>query len=167
MGFLLVSFQSLPSFSSNSSSPWVAQPLTPSLSPSILADLLVSSPASLSSTHEPQPLPSQPPTAPISFPKSKLVPIPSVHPMLTRSKPKQLVTSLPHALVSTLEPSSVHEALSDSRWAQAMEEEFQPCSIITLEILFHFIRIWTLLVANGYFGPSITLMALFLNTRLG
>jgi len=44
--------------------------------------------------------------------------------MLTQSKAKQLVTSLPHALVSTLEPSLVHEALSDSQWTQAIEEEF-------------------------------------------
>ena len=43
---------------------------------------------------------------------------------LTQSKAKQLVTSSPHALVSTLGHSSVHETLLDSRWAQAMKEEF-------------------------------------------
>lgn len=59
------------------------------------------------------PLPSRP----------KSVPLPSVHPMITRSKSKQLCSS-PHALLSALEPNSVDEALSDPCWTQAMEEEF-------------------------------------------
>jgi len=49
---------------------------------------------------------------------------PSCHPMLTRSMPKSLAITSPHALVSSLEPSSVHEAFLDSQWVKAMEEEF-------------------------------------------
>lgn len=58
------------------------------------------------------------------FHQPKPLPAPSIHPMLTRSKTKQLVTFSPHVLVSNLEPSSVCEALLDSQWVKAMEEEF-------------------------------------------
>lgn len=64
-------------------------------------------------------------SAPQSHPKpSKPVPAPSFHPMITRSKFKQLVAPSLHALVSSVEPSSVSEAFLDSRWVQAMNEEY-------------------------------------------
>ena len=44
--------------------------------------------------------------------------------MHTQSKTKQLLTTSPHALISSLEPSTVHEALLDSRWVSTMKEEF-------------------------------------------
>ena len=44
--------------------------------------------------------------------------------MLTRSKSKQLLITSPHALISSLEPSTIHEALLDSQWVCAMKEEF-------------------------------------------
>ena len=52
------------------------------------------------------------------------VPLPSIHPMLSRSKAKQLQFTSPHALTSSLVLSSVHKAFLDSRWVKAMEEEF-------------------------------------------
>ena len=51
-------------------------------------------------------------------------PQPSIHPMLTRSKAKQLQLTSPHALTSSLVPSSVHEAFLNPRWVKAMTEEF-------------------------------------------
>ena len=57
------------------------------------------------------------------LPRPKAAPAPSVHSMVTRSKAKHLVPTSPFALVSPLEPNSVHEALLDSQWVKAMEEE--------------------------------------------
>ena len=44
--------------------------------------------------------------------------------MVTRSKAKLLATSSPHALVSSLEPTTVREAFLDLQWVQAMEEVY-------------------------------------------
>ena len=45
--------------------------------------------------------------------------------MVTRLKAKHhSFSTSPHVLVSSLEPSSVSEALLDSRWVQTMEEEY-------------------------------------------
>ena len=60
----------------------------------------------------------------VSIPKYKAAPAPSVHPMTTRSKTRHLLTSSPQALVSSLEPNTIHEALLDSQWVKAIEEEF-------------------------------------------
>jgi len=54
----------------------------------------------------------------------KLPPAPSVHPMLTQSRAKHSLNTSPHMLLTTLEPSSVHEALLDPHWTKAMQEEF-------------------------------------------
>jgi len=45
--------------------------------------------------------------------------------MITRLRAKTLAISSPHALVSSHEPSSVREALLDSKWAQAMADEYK------------------------------------------
>jgi len=55
----------------------------------------------------------------------KPIPAPSVHPMLTRLRAKSLAMSPPHALVSSLEHNSVSEALLDSQWVKAMEDEYR------------------------------------------
>ena len=90
-------FQSLPSFSSISPSPQVAQPPTPVLSTSVPTDSHVSSTNSLSPDHEIQSPHSQPSATKTYLPRTKIALAPSIHPMLTRSKSKQFVASSPHA----------------------------------------------------------------------
>ena len=64
--------------------------------------------------------PSQPPR----IPKYRLPFAPSIHPMLTRSQARPSLISSPHVLFTSVEPSTVHEALLDSHWTKAMQEEF-------------------------------------------
>jgi len=55
---------------------------------------------------------------------SKTVPASSIHPMITRSKSKHLVVFSPHALISSAEPNSVQETFLDSKWVDAMNDEY-------------------------------------------
>jgi len=112
-------FQSVPSHCSR-----VTPPLAPIKNSSHFSFVQPSNP--LSSAHPPFVQLSNSPSPALKKPVSKplTTPAPSIHPMITRSKSKQLMTSSPHALLSSLEPNSVPEALLDSRWIKAMEEEF-------------------------------------------
>ena len=65
------------------------------------------------------------PNPPVKSKPVRSIPAPSVHPMLTRLRAKSFVVSPPQTLVSSLEPSSVSEALLDSRWVKAMEDEYR------------------------------------------
>ena len=60
----------------------------------------------------------------VLLPQPKPISTPFVHPMITRSKSKQPIVSSPNALISSIEPSSVREALLDSRWVKAMEQKY-------------------------------------------
>jgi len=113
LGYSTSYFQSLPS---RFSSPRVAQCLHPSLSPVVSSSNVHHASDIESILREPQPVSSSPSPNPnpTSISKSKPGFAPSVHPMVTRSKAQNLVTTSPHALVSSLEPCSVREALVDS-----------------------------------------------------
>ena len=107
--------QSLPSFSFSSSALEAAQPSIPTLSPYTFVDSYLAH--SLPTNTDQHRIPSK-------LSKHKAAPAPSVHPMVTKSKSKQLLVTSPHALVSSLEPNYDHEAILDSNWVKAMEEEF-------------------------------------------
>jgi len=78
----------------------------------------VSHPSSLSSSRHSSSSPSS------RVPKYKLPLALSVHPMLTRSQAKLSLATSPHVLLTTLEPSSIHDALLDPHWAEAISGIF-------------------------------------------
>lgn len=92
----------------------VAQPYIPPVSTPISTNSSNLSLDQVSTAPDDKHLQSTTPRASAHIPKHKAVPAPSIHPMLTRSTTKHLLTTSPHALVSSLEPSTVHEALLDS-----------------------------------------------------